>query len=302
MLEPGQRLQVNLTLHAEPLGLTPNPTSTPVTTRYGPKVLEGYRSELPPDAYEENDHCFGGQLLDPSSTDLGLTFDTGTDLDWFEFVIPGTPPAALTPLNESEPNGTLATADTIFLDSETSGNATSNGDSDFFTFFADSGTVLDIEVATELETGAVTLNSFLQLYFDGEPIRFNDDGAPHTPDSRLTLSAPQTGWYVASVQDLEPRNDLIQDYVFRVRALGPEARTLTVDVVSPEGLPEAEFHPEITLFRDDLQTPLAAPRALRRSRTSLTDILLPGRYMLLLHNPPGTPAAYRLVTTTGPVG
>jgi hypothetical protein len=301
ILEPGQRLQLNLTLHAEPIGLTPNPTSTPVTTRYGLKVLEGYHSDLPPDAYEENDHCFGGQLLDPASTDVTLTFDTGADLDWFEFVIPGTPPPALSPVIESEPNGTLATADTIPLDSETSGRATSNGDTDFFTFFAEAGTALDISVATEIETGSTTLDSFLQLYFDGEPISFNDNGTPFGPDSRLTLQVPQTGWYVASVQDLEPRNDLIQDYVLRVRTLGPEARRFDVNITSPDGLPEAEFHPVISLFRDDRQTPLAAPRERLRAWGSLFDILLPGRYMLLLHNPPGTPAAYRLVTTTGPV-
>jgi hypothetical protein len=116
------------------------------------------------------------------------------------------------------------------------------------------------------------------------------------------VSAPETGWYTLSVQDLESRNDLIQDYVLRVSTPGPLARRYTLDVTSPDGLEEGSFDPEVSLFSDDRQTPLAAPRLLRRGGASLSELLLPGDYMLLISNPPGTPARYRLQTSSVPIG
>jgi hypothetical protein len=87
-----------------------------------------------------------------------------------------------------------------------------------------------------------------------------------------------------------------------VRALGPEARNFQLDITSPSGLPEGEFDPAISLFRDERQAPLAAPKLLRIGRGTLSDVLLPGTYMLLISNPVGTPAEYRLVMTSTPVG
>jgi hypothetical protein len=301
-LAPGQRIQLNITLHGEYVDLTPNVPAPPSTTRYGLTVREGYHSILPPDAFEENNHCFAGQVLDVDANDLELTFDTGNDLDWFEFTVPGPPPPTPTAGVESEPNGSLALADTVALNSETTGNANSAGDTDFYAFFADAGTLLDLEVVTEQETGSVTLNSFIQLYFGGQPIAFNDNYSERSSDSRIIVSAPETGWYTLSVQDLESRNDLIQDYALRVSTPGPLARRYTLDVTSPDGLEEGSFDPEVSLFSDDRQTPLAAPRLLRRGGASLSELLLPGDYMLLISNPPGTPARYRLQTSSVPIG
>lgn len=301
-LAPNQRIHFSISLHGEYIDLTPNPTRQPETMRYGLRVLEGYQSDLPPDAYEGNDDCWVGERLDPDTNDLELTFDSNNDLDWYQFDVPGPPPPTLTTRNEREPNGSFADADTVPLNSETRGYANSSGDSDYFAFFADAGTLLELSVITEQETGSVTLNSFIQLYLNGQPIAFNDNRSVRTSDSRIIISAPETGWYTLSVQDLEERNDLIQDYVLRVSTPGPDARQFSLEVTSPDGLGAGDFEPEVSLFRDDRETPLAAPLLLSRENASFSELLLPGSYLLLINNPAGTPARYRLVTSSVPIG
>lgn len=299
-VEPGSRHLFTLSLSEEDLGFFAT-TGTVATSRYGLTITEGYHSDLPPDEGEENDHCFGALPLDATADSRLLTFDNGWDIDWFEFQLPGLDPPAPTTGDESEPNGHPSTVDTVRMNSLTAGEIPDLSDFDYYTFFANAGDLLDIQTITPFETGEVTLDTFLQLYRDGQPLAFNDNAQPGTIDSRITYRADETGWYVVSVQDVYEETSLIQEYELLVRTLGASARRLQVTVTSPEGLPPGEFTPVIQLAEDERELPLAAPDPLRIA-PSIDEILLPGKYMLMIYNKVGQPAEYRLQISTAPVG
>ncbi|NNF29567.1 MAG: hypothetical protein HKN73_20250 [Gemmatimonadetes bacterium] len=290
--DPGHPFNFSYNVYSAATPVTEAPLSAPSTSRYGLRLIDGYRSDLPPDEAEENDHCWGSHDVAVDAPPLALTFDHGRDLDWFRFTVTGVGSPIVAQADEAEPNNTAALADTVSLGTRISAEISSPSDVDHFAFFADAGQLLDIEVVTDFRTGLVTVNSFLQLWFDGEPIAFNDDISPSTPDSRITITAPETGWYTAAVQDLFHDQALDETYSLNIRALADHVR-LSATVTQTSGLPDNQFVPVIRLLRDT-RTTLGSPTVGRFGEGALEELLVPGQYLLLVYNRAGVAAEYTL--------
>lgn len=58
---------------------------------YALKVVRGYRSELAPDAAEENDYCTAAYPLPLPGTLDNLNIDAPGDVDWYRFTVAGDP-------------------------------------------------------------------------------------------------------------------------------------------------------------------------------------------------------------------
>jgi hypothetical protein len=296
---PPQLIDVSLTLFAVQTPATPAPTGSPPTTPYEMRILPTYQTALSPDTAEENDFCQSAFALPYPTASLGLNFDHGGDLDWYSLTVP--PPDTASPatgrtVTETEPNDLIADADTVVLGDTASGAVNPAGDVDNFAFYADSGATLDLEVRAD-RTGESNLDSFLMLLQGGEVIAINDDMSSATPDSRITVTAPRTGWYTVQLRDKFGRGGQFFPYQLFVRALGSESADLTIAAVPDQG---QDLDPVVELFDDTRLTDGGINLELSGAGQVQT-IVRPGPYLVLIFDRNGKPGTYHLTLIAEPL-
>lgn len=296
-------LDFDLTLFGEPTSIVEAPTSNPATTAYDLRVYPSYRSALPPDASEENDWCHVAAALPYPVGTLDLTFDHGEDLDWFDFVIPGTRPdlGAVNEVAESESNGNFLTADTIAFGDRATGAIAFDGDADYFAFQANAGDWVDIEVIAERREDS-SLNSLLQLFYQGAQLAISDDLSFTTYDSRITIQLPETGWYDISLQDTNGSGRANATYDLDLRRLGSESNAVTITALpGPPDATDADFNPFIQVWIDDRAND-GEINLLVEDQGEVNTVLPPGAYLLLVYNKSAQPIEYELVVDGRPLG
>jgi hypothetical protein len=295
-------IDFDLTLFGEPTSIVEAPTGNPVTTAYDLRIHPGYRSALAPDAMEENDWCHVAGALPYPSGSLDLNFDHGHDLDWFGFSIPGVRPdlGAVNEVPESETNDAFVTADTIGFGDRATGAVSFDGDADYFAFQADSADWVDIEVIAD-RTEQSSLNSLLQLFYQGEQLALNDDLSFTTFDSRITTQVHRTGWYIISLQDTNGRGRANATYNLDLRRLGPESNAVTLTATGPVDATDAEFGPFIQVWIDDRAND-GEINLLVEDAGEVNTVLTPGDYLVLVYNKAGQPIEYELAVNGRPLG
>ncbi len=88
------------------------------------------------------------------------------------------------------------------------------GDIDFFRFHAKGGSAYEV-LTRDLDAG---IDTFLRVYdSNGREIASNDDGSPLSRASLVTFSAPSSGFYYASVTNLDPSDPANKTYSFEVK-------------------------------------------------------------------------------------
>ena len=288
-------IQFSLTLFAEATSATPAPTGVPRTTPYEMRIVPEYLSELPPDTAEENDFCHAAFPLAPPQQ-LQLTFDHGSDLDWFSFTVPGSAAdtSAGVDVDESEPNDAFPQADTVTLSDRAVGVIDPIGDVDAWVFYADSGTALNLEVRAERD-GESALNSMLLLFYGGEVLAINDDISVTTRDSRVNTVAPADGWYTVQVRDAAGRGGEAFPYVLSIGTVDPQSVTFSATVSGGAGL-----DPVVQLWQDNRLTEGSINLELEGERT-VRSVIPPGDYLLLVYDRNGKASPYNLYVDQQPV-
>jgi hypothetical protein len=263
---------------------------------YELRVYPGYLSEKPPDVAEENDQCHLAYGLTGNDT-LALTFDNGTDLDWFRFTVPAVAAAPQADVAETEPNNTVDAADTVQYGDRATGTISPAGDVDYFTFYADSGATLDIEVVASRNGSA--LNSILFLMNEDGLVAWNDEFLASEFDSRVTVAAPKSGWYWFYVTDYLVRGGADFFYTVSVSSQAGTVPFLTAEVCCGSG--GGQFDPRIQLWSDLLLTEGGISPL--EERPGLLEVPVPpGDYFLLVYNRAGDAMDYQLrtrLTTAG---
>jgi hypothetical protein len=293
----GRRISLSATLFGvDRSPEVPWPGRPTGTIPYELQVLPGYVSERPPDLAEENDQCHLAYELNGNDT-LALTFDNGTDIDWFHFTVPAALPGGpQADVVETEPNNTVDLADTVSYGDRVTGEVAPAGDVDYYTFYADSGATLDLEVVAS--RNGSSLNSLLFLMNDDGLVAWNNDFLASGADSRVTVSAPRSGWYWFYVTDYFLRGGASFYYTVAVSAQGGTAAFLTAEVCCGSG--GGQFDPQIQLWSDTRATESGITPL--EERPGLLEVpVLPGEYLLLVYNRAGDAMEYqlRMRLTTG---
>jgi len=274
---------------------------------YDIRLVPEYLSVLPPDQGEENDFCGMAYPLPMDGVPLTFNFDQASDVDWFRFTVGGDPPSTAPTTNdvaESEPNDPPATVDTVALGDRVTGVISPGGDRDGFRFYAAAGTLLDFDV-TAYDAGS-DLDAVLQLFDSaGTEIAFNDDYGP-TLDSRLIFLVPTSGWYVVTIQDFgmwccgDPHvGGPDAPNGFYEIALSQFASgsivTMTLTSTTPwEGVLQV-FEPPEEGWRQVAFVCCAFDQGAGWME-QWQQLINPGEYYVMLHDPPGNPVTY---TVTG---
>lgn len=286
---------------------------------YDIRIVPEYLSDLPPDAAEENDFCGMAQGLPTNGESLALNFDHSSDVDWFRFTVTGEPRSTaptIRDVTEMEPNGAPASADTIALGDRVTGAIDPGGDIDGFWFFADAGTVLDIDV--EANDAGSDMDPVLELFDANDGfVAFNDDFGPSL-DSRLIHRLPEAGWYRLVIQDFgmwccgdpfaggpDAPNAFYTIAVSQLASGNIGIVSMTSDAPF-EGVmqffePPTDFGFPLVVwsccgFPIDFDDP-AGPW-----RHTWSDLIDPGEYLLMIHDPPGNPIEYTLTADVFAVG
>ncbi|MCZ6918248.1 MAG: hypothetical protein O7I93_15850 [Gemmatimonadetes bacterium] len=218
---------------------------------YSLRFTTEYLATLPPDAGEENDVCDLAHPIPLTGETVSMNYDNEYDVDWYKFTINGpSPPTAAAKLaaaiTESEPNDTLATANLVTLGDVLTGDISDPLlDVDFFKFFAEAGTVIDLDVDTPapppFSDGVLTLYDST-----GSEIAFVDDD-DFGLDPRLTTVIEATGWYFVSHQTFGRWSGFpgIEDAAPYTLTFGAvtDVNFVTIEVVASD-----EFDGEIVIF------------------------------------------------------
>jgi hypothetical protein len=173
---------------------------------YSLRFTTEYLSTLLPDAGEENDLCDLAHPIQLDGVPVSMNYDTEYDVDWYKFTINGPAPASVAPslaaaITEAEPNDTIATAQLVVLGDVLTGDISDPDlDIDFYKFFAEAGTVIDLNVDTP--SPPPFSDGVLILYDStGTEIAFNDDDdTDFVLDPRMTTVLETAGWYFVSHQ------------------------------------------------------------------------------------------------------
>ncbi len=124
-------------------------------------------------------------------------------------------------VQESEPNNSSATANTVVFGDVIGGVIDPTGDVDFFAFTAPTGSVVDIDVVAS-QVGS-SLDAFLELYdTDGFTVLTENDDFTGL-DSHIRFLLPTTGQYYFAIRDLGSRGGVDYPYTISVDTmpLGP---------------------------------------------------------------------------------
>ena len=234
------------------MGIDPNgfmvSLSSPVALSqplgYSLRFTTEYLSTLLPDAGEENDLCDLAHPIQLDGEIVSMNYDTAYDVDWYRFTIAGPSPAPVPPglaaaITESEPNDTIATAQLVVLGDVLTGDISDPDlDVDFYRFFADAGTVIDLNVDTPapppFSDGVLTLYDST-----GTEIAFvDDDDIDFVLDPRMTTVIETAGWYFVSHQTFdrwfgEPGLAEAAPYTLTFGAL-TDVNFVTVEVVASD--------------------------------------------------------------------
>jgi len=108
-------------------------------------------------------------------------------------------PVPLADVNESEPNGTCATADPYALGDVYHGALSPAGDQDWISFSANQND--EITAATDTDQGSTT-DTYIELYASDctTQLAFNDDGGPGLFSLIADFKAPYTGTYYLKIR------------------------------------------------------------------------------------------------------
>jgi len=290
-------------------------TATPPTEPipYDIRIVPGYLSDLPPDQGEENDFCGMAFPLPMDGVPLDFNFDHASDVDWYRFTVGGdslrTAPTT-TDVTEMEPNDTPETADTVALGDRVSGAISPGGDVDGFRFFATAGTILDFDV-TAYDAGS-DLDPVLQLFDSvGTEVAFNDDYGP-TLDSRLIYRVPTSGWYDVAILDFglwccgDPRvggpeapNGFYEIALSQFASGSIASITLTA-AREFAGVMEI-FEPPETGFREVASWCCSFDNGTNWVE-EWSELIQPGEYYVVLHEPAGNSFPYRLTGEVYTIG
>ncbi len=108
-------------------------------------------------------------------------------------------------VNESEPNNTFAQAQAIVPDVLIVGRLDPAGDVDFFSFTADAGQRLTVDINARSLTPPSEADTVVTLFdSNGQPLAENDD-AGGSLDSFLTFEIPRSGRYFVRVRNFSPK-------------------------------------------------------------------------------------------------
>jgi hypothetical protein len=292
----GQGLSFSATLWAvDQSPEVPWPGAPTGTLAYELRVLPGYAATRPADIAEDNDFCQSAYELTAAADTLLLNFDNGTDLDWFHFTVPEPAAGAVARspqayVNESEPNNTPATADTIQVGDRAFAAFDEPSDIDYFTFYSDSGVTLDIETTT-VESFDFSMNTVVFLLNDDGIVAWNDDFSANNYDSRVVAVAPKSGWYTLYVIEKFLRGGPEYTYSLTLSPAAGQGLFLSAEVCCSTAF--GEFDPQIQLWQDELLTEGGIiPLEERDGRVEVP--ILPGDYFLLVYNRGADPVDYEL--------
>ncbi len=280
---------------------------------YDIRLVPGYLSVLPPDQAEENDFCGMAYPLPMDGAPRTFNFDHASDVDWFRFTVGGDPPSTAPTTNdvtELEPNNTPETGDSVALGDRVTGAISPGGDQDAFRFYAPAGTLLDVDVRA-YDAGS-DLDPVLQLFDSaGAEIAFNDDYGP-TLDSRLIFLVQTSGWYAVTIQDFgmwccgDPRvGGPDAPNAFYEIALSQFASgsivTMTLSSTTPwEGVLQV-FEPPEEGWRQVAWVCCAFEQGAGWME-QWQQLIDPGDYYVMLHDPPGNPVTYTLTGSLYTIG
>ena len=262
----------------------------------------GYRSDLAPDPMEGNDFCVDASPIEPGAA-RNANFDTGSDHDWYEFTVPGTPsPRAVRVRDESEPNDGFTDAEPIAAGDRIWGARNTGPDLDWFRFEAKAGQLIDAEVvASRLEgprAGSETFSEFsadLRLYdaagnllevgglaeqddagnFDAERARFRGT------DALVRWVAPSDGVYFLRVYGEAGFTNLsdVGDHMFYRLDLRLHDESYRVDMRAT-----GASDPELAVVEMDVtdaQNTVVRTVFSDRPDEEMSELLPPGTYRLL---------------------
>jgi len=124
-------------------------------------------------------------------------------------------------VNETEPNNTLTTANSIVPDVTITGTLTPTGDVDFFAFEANAGQHVTIDVDAQSLTSRSPADTIVTLYdSSGRQLAENDDESADTRDSLLRFTIPTAGRYAFRIRDVALRGGPNFTYRARVTLAG----------------------------------------------------------------------------------
>ncbi|MDW8256528.1 MAG: DVUA0089 family protein [Acidobacteriota bacterium] len=119
-------------------------------------------------------------------------------------------------VNETEPNNTLATANSIVPDTTIVGTLDPANDVDFFAFEASAGQQVIIDVDAQSLTPKSPADTVVTLYdSSGRQLAENDDESSDTRDSLLRFTVPAAGRYIFRIRDFSQRGG--PNFAYRVR-------------------------------------------------------------------------------------
>ncbi|HXF05773.1 MAG TPA: DVUA0089 family protein [Blastocatellia bacterium] len=122
---------------------------------------------------------------------------------------------------EFEPNNTPPQANTISPDVTVRGILSPTGDVDFFTFSANAGQRLRIDVDAQTLTPPSAADTVIELFgSNGKKIAENDDEAPGQLDSLLEVTLTESGRFFFSIRDLNNKGGSAFTYQVTVRLTG----------------------------------------------------------------------------------
>lgn len=159
----------------------------------------------------------GGPVSQPERATLVFTFRfSSTSGPFSPSAVPSFQTMGDGTVNESEPNNTLATANSIAPDITITGTLNPMGDVDFFAFEASAGQQVTIDVDAQSLTPKSPADTVVTLYDgSGRQLAENDDESLDTRDSLLRFTVPTAGRYVFRIRDVAQRGG--PNFAYRAR-------------------------------------------------------------------------------------